>query len=394
MAAFYVATHRNWKRVTIKMLHRELSSDADLRSRFLREGYFGNQIDHPSVASVLDEGVAEDGTPYLVLEPLDGETLEAHWERVGKRLSLKEATAIVDQLLDLLAAAHQAGVVHGNLGPQSVFVGPSGAIKVVALGLAALYERPISHDPLAPEAAQNQWDDVDARTDLWAVGATLALLAGGHAFDLSALPPAVAEVVRRALAVDKQERWPDAFAMREALRQGVALGLGPSSVPEERIAQGLAAAHEIDANEELDWAPAIGRRRSRHIALVGAVGAVAILAPVVLLYWHSKTAAQEPQAAKTPAPVVAVAAPVPSPKVEQIVAQPPPPKDAPKLAQVAQVASPKPTPAPEPSISPMHEKKRKARARPSTVDRSTPGSASHAPTPSPKTEQDLYDSRQ
>src|SRR5262249_12136372 len=162
-----------------------------------------------------------------------------------------------------------------------------------AFGLAELYERRISDDALAPEAAANRWDEVDAQTDLWAVGATLALLAGGHASDLSPLAPPVAEGVRTALAADQRERWPGAGAMSEALRQGVALALGVSAGPPE-AAQGVIAgappAQEVDANEELDWAPAIGRRRSRRIALVGALGAVAITVPLFLLYWHSKTA--------------------------------------------------------------------------------------------------------
>ena len=66
MAAVYAASHRNGSRGAIKMLHRELSLDPEIRQRFLREAYVSNQVDHPGAVRVLDDDIAEDGSAFLV----------------------------------------------------------------------------------------------------------------------------------------------------------------------------------------------------------------------------------------------------------------------------------------------------------------------------------------
>ena len=77
MAAVYAATHlRNANRVAVKVLHRELSVDRDLRGRFLREGYAANTVDHPGTVRVADDEVAEDGSVFLVMELLDGPAVD------------------------------------------------------------------------------------------------------------------------------------------------------------------------------------------------------------------------------------------------------------------------------------------------------------------------------
>src|SRR5512146_1394336 len=96
MAAVYVATHRNNKRAAIKMLHPELSADADIRARFLREGYAANTVNHPGVVRVDDDDVAEDGTAFIVMELLVGEPLDAHLQRAGGRLAQDEVLRIAD----------------------------------------------------------------------------------------------------------------------------------------------------------------------------------------------------------------------------------------------------------------------------------------------------------
>src|SRR5271170_6443090 len=77
MAAVYAATHRNGSRAAVKLLHAELSLNADVRARFLREGYVANKVAHDGAVRVSDYDVAEDGSAFLVMELLDGETLEA-----------------------------------------------------------------------------------------------------------------------------------------------------------------------------------------------------------------------------------------------------------------------------------------------------------------------------
>src|SRR5450432_4684491 len=72
MAAVYAATHRNGKRVAIKILHPEISVDDNARRRFLREGYAANQVDHRGAVTADDDGTTEDGLAFLVMELLDG----------------------------------------------------------------------------------------------------------------------------------------------------------------------------------------------------------------------------------------------------------------------------------------------------------------------------------
>src|SRR5512140_2060973 len=73
MATVYAATHRNHSRAAIKMLHPEVAVDAEVTTRFLREGYLANRVEHPGTVKVLDDDVTEDGAPFLVMELLEGE---------------------------------------------------------------------------------------------------------------------------------------------------------------------------------------------------------------------------------------------------------------------------------------------------------------------------------
>src|SRR5271166_6094668 len=75
MAAVYRATHRVGNRVAIKMLHPHIAISADTRARFLREGYVANHVDHEGAVRVLDDDTAEDGSVFLAMELLEGETL-------------------------------------------------------------------------------------------------------------------------------------------------------------------------------------------------------------------------------------------------------------------------------------------------------------------------------
>src|SRR5580693_8506816 len=104
MAAVYAATHRNGKRVAVKMLHPEFSQNEEVRTRFLQEGYAANTIQHEGAVSVLDDDLAPDGSAFLVMELLEGETVEQRWERGGQRLPVDDVLSIVDPLLEVLEA--------------------------------------------------------------------------------------------------------------------------------------------------------------------------------------------------------------------------------------------------------------------------------------------------
>ena len=271
MAAVYAATHvNNGRRVAIKLLHLELSTNAEVRTRFLREGYAANKLEHPGSVAVLDDDLSEDGAAFLVMELLEGETLEDRRERSGT-LPVHEVLSLSDRLLDVLAAAHDRGIVHRDIKPENVFLTREGTVKVLDFGIARMRELSGSRLTLTsagaigtpafmpPEQARGRWDDVGPQSDIWAVGATMFTLLAGrlvHSADtvnelmLAAMtkpaPPVasvvpglsapVAHLVDRALAYDIAARWSDARAMQAALRsayQGldrvsmVGVGLAP-----------------------------------------------------------------------------------------------------------------------------------------------------------------------
>ena len=252
MAAVYAATHRNKKRVAIKMLHAELSQDEAIRKRFLREGYIANSVAQRGAVAVDYDDVTEDGLAFLVMELLDGETIEHRWRRKDRSLSPHEALSLVDQLLDTLSAAHGRGIVHRDLKPENMFLTRDGTVKVLDFGIARVRELSTPLTTLAgsamgtpafmaPEQARGRWQDVDGRTDLWAVGATLYTLitgkfvhAGENAQETLALAatrparsiaerrpelhPSLIAFVDKALSYDMAARFPDAATMQHVLR--------------------------------------------------------------------------------------------------------------------------------------------------------------------------------
>jgi eukaryotic-like serine/threonine-protein kinase len=266
MAAVYRATHRNGKTAAIKLLHSGLSMDSSLRKRFLREGYVANAVMHPGAVEVLDDGVTDDGQLYLVMELLMGMSLHTRWERMNCRFSPKETLSVAHSVLAILVAAHEKGIVHRDIKPDNIFLTTDKRIKLLDFGLARLREpggsRPSSAPKrhgridtpqhtargellgtpsfMAPEQALARTEDIDARTDIWSLGATMfTLLTGQPVHDAKTpheqlilaatkparslldvdenLPDGVRSVVDRALAFNKVARWPDAKSMRDAV---------------------------------------------------------------------------------------------------------------------------------------------------------------------------------
>src|SRR3978361_204314 len=115
MAVVYAATHRNQSRVAIKMLHPEVALDAEVTQRFLREGYVANAVGHPGTVTVLDDDVTEDNAHFLVMELLVGQTLDSMLTFQPEGLPAREVLPLIDQLLDVLAMAHEKGIVHRDL---------------------------------------------------------------------------------------------------------------------------------------------------------------------------------------------------------------------------------------------------------------------------------------
>jgi serine/threonine-protein kinase len=191
MAAVYGARHRNGARAAIKVLHPELARNKEVRERFRREGYAANLVEHPGVVKVLDDDVVSTGpyagTVYLVMELLVGELLQDRLER-GPAMGEIEFLEIAASILEVLDAAHARGVIHRDLKPENIFLSrdesgdvPKVRVKVLDFGLARIQEgASITAYGLAlgtpsfmsPEQAGGRTDEIDGRTDLFALAAT------------------------------------------------------------------------------------------------------------------------------------------------------------------------------------------------------------------------------
>lgn len=264
MATVYAASHRTGHTVAVKMLHGELVGFPEVRARFAQEPYVANRVKHEGVVRVIDDDVDDDGSPFIVMELLEGQPLDEVCRQRGGRLPPGDALEIIDRILDVLAAAHAAGILHRDVKPQNVFVTREGAIKLIDFGVARAHQESgtltrvggILGTPafMPPEQAGGMTQLLDERSDIWAVGATLFTMLSGRyvheagsalEFLAAALKPArsiaelephldasVVALVMRALAHDRSERWPSAHSMQTAARRARAsVSQQPTSPP-------------------------------------------------------------------------------------------------------------------------------------------------------------------
>jgi serine/threonine-protein kinase len=253
------------QRVAIKMLVAEHAKSPIAVERFRREARVLASLSHPQVVRVLDFGTAGDGRAFLAMEFCEGETLDVRAARGA--LPWRQATRLAIEAADALASVHDAGFVHCDFKPQNVIVTETGQVKLLDFGVARVSpdaarrstgdrEAPrgfsIIGTPqyMAPEQASG--DAVDARADVYALGCVLyELLTGTCPFDGASpvivlgkhlreapvppricaprcgIPISVDAIVMRALEKEAAQRFPTIGAMRDALRQVLA-------VPERR----------------------------------------------------------------------------------------------------------------------------------------------------------------
>jgi serine/threonine protein kinase len=281
MGSVWTAVHLvTRKRVAIKLLHKR---SADQFQRFEREARAACAVDHPNVVSVTDFFQGDDGAPLMVMELLAGETLRARLERLGS-LAVGEALDVMVPVIEAVATAHDAGVVHRDLKPDNIFITRAGVPKVLDFGIAMLRDE--AEDArltpsgammgtvryMAPEQAMAERQSIDHRADVWALGAILYEALSGRGpvagdsvglvianlltrpiVPLGDVAPAVPEdvcaVVDRMLARDLDERLADLRqVITELAPHRVPGAAGTPRTPEPRSVPGPASAPQALAN--------------------------------------------------------------------------------------------------------------------------------------------------
>jgi serine/threonine-protein kinase len=256
MGRVYRAFQRGIDRdVAVKILHRELSANAQLVARFTREAKVASRLQHPNVVQVLLAGQLPDGALYMVMEYLDGLSLQSALAAAGGALPLPRALHIALQLCEAVGEAHAQGIVHRDLKPENVMLVRRGAdhdfVKVLDFGIARFNwgEQSIATAAglifgtaryISPEGAQG--NAVGPASDVYAIGTMLyQMLAGRTPFDgdqavgvlvqqihdpappLRSIPRAayvpepIADVVMASLAKDPASREPDARSLGQAI---------------------------------------------------------------------------------------------------------------------------------------------------------------------------------
>jgi eukaryotic-like serine/threonine-protein kinase len=256
--------------IAIKVLSADYLDDAEVKARFLEEGRTCQRLIHPNIVRVFEVAEAEDGTPYIVMELLEGVPL-SEYTRSGVRVPLTQAATILQGILAGLGAAHAHGIVHRDLKPENVVLAreASGSFtaKILDFGIAKVMDAAggmgsktktgvLLGTPayMSPEQIKNA-KDVDARSDLWSAGVMLyEMLTGRVAFaapteyarlsavltttpvPMESIDPQLARLsafVQLAMQKDRTQRYQSALEMARAL--GAAMGVEASPNPISRL---------------------------------------------------------------------------------------------------------------------------------------------------------------
>ncbi|HYR77693.1 MAG TPA: protein kinase [Pyrinomonadaceae bacterium] len=279
MGAVYRARHiLLGDRVAIKLLPPEMRSNTEWLRRFQREGQAARRFRHPNAVTVYDLRTSSDGTIYLVMEYVEGHTIDAELKKRG-RFSPADALAVLDPIMSVLNAAHAMGVVHRDLKPENIMIGkPSTGgppvVKLLDLGIAKLREVAGAEKTgttaltmagqmlgtpyyMSPE----QWgelpadgnSEIDGRADIYSLGIVFyELVAGRRPFSgltllelrrehVSVVPKTLRELdasvpegfssaIARAIAKDRSQRQASAGELEQELRGALAAeGIAPGA---------------------------------------------------------------------------------------------------------------------------------------------------------------------
>lgn len=322
MGVVVAAIHQQLEqRVALKFLLPEEMKNESVVGRFMREARAAVRLRSEHVARVLDVGTAETGSPYIVMEYLEGCDLSAVIAS-GEPISVRSAVSYVLQASEAVAEAHALGIVHRDLKPANLFLThrPDGTpcVKVLDFGISKLVGRELAMTKtnallgtpyyMSPEQLRSS-RDADWRSDIWALGMVLyELLTGSVAYERETLPqlcmaimhdplPSARDrradipeelnaVIERALAKDPSERYASLADFANALAPFSPLG--PAS--EQRIARVLGDSRAVDLSEPPVAMPAAmppierdveapARKGASQAPTVNVVGSVVVSPP-------------------------------------------------------------------------------------------------------------------
>jgi dienelactone hydrolase len=298
MGIVYKAEDLRLKRtVALKFVSQELTREPDAKERLMHEARAASALDHPNICTIheIDEG--PDGQLFVAMTYYEGETLRARIARGP--LPVEEALDLAGQIARAVGAAHEAGIVHRDIKPANIIITRRGEAKLLDFGIAKLSgQTRITRTGttlgtvayMAPE--QIAGAEADAQSDVWAIGVVLfEMLTGRLPFDgahevalmhaiatgkaralrelRQGIPPALEEVIARALAKNRAERFATADAFAQAL-----LPLAPTRA---RTIDGDALTGSVPVER-------IGFLRRRSAA-VAAIAVVLLVAAVPLVLW-------------------------------------------------------------------------------------------------------------
>jgi eukaryotic-like serine/threonine-protein kinase len=429
MGSVYLATHPFMgRKAAVKVLRRELVEDRGLVERFMNEARAANAIHHPNIIDIIDVGLLPSGVPYLMMEFLEGDTLARRIQDCGT-LEAAEAIDLAVQTAAALGAAHKKGIVHRDLKPENLFLVPDETrphgvrVKVLDFGIAKLRGELAGNSAktqngalmgtppyMSPEQCRGLIDEIDERTDIYAMGIIIyQMLLGAPPFvsagwgdvvlmHLTQAPkapratnpqiaPALETAVLTALAKKREERYPTMGAMEAALRAAgnlTPLVLGQRPPASFTPLPGSAAAavptsttFKGASGEVADLETVALRRGQRKLATAGVVAVVAAIALVVTFASRSG----RPPGSVVVAPIApASAAPVAAANVPPAPAATPPPTPvaAPVTAPAPEPRAPLPEPRPEPAAATSGHAKHHGAARAARSTTPTAPAASHA----------------
>jgi len=395
MGVVYEAVHdRLGHRLALKVLSGDLARSPDLAIRLEREAKTLARLESPHIARVVDVDVAGDGLPFMAMELLVGNDLD---DEVVKRRAIpwREAAGYVLQACEAMKAAHAHGIVHRDLKPANLFLHESGGarvVKVLDFGISkltaaqdvglTLTQSPIGTPLYMSPEQMTRPKDVDARTDVWALGVVLyELVTGVVPFEAETpqavailiatkepepmssivreVPPALEAVVRRALQKAPADRFQSAAELAAAIN--AVLGGSETSIPlEVAIPAAAPSSNEARARdpslEQTVIAPttAAPRQRSSRMVWIACGVGVALAGPAIWLAARDGSGATGPQ---------------PKPEATATV--------------TATAASATTTEATPPRVTPVPSDTASVSAAPSTSSSSAVGAPSASVTPRP-----------